>query len=88
MAAELNAMSADHLEYINEVDCENMAKSGTVATLLPGAFYNLKEQQKPPVSALRAAGVAIAIATDANPGSSASQLDFVDGTHGMYFFLG
>ena len=70
LAAEMNAMSADHVEYLQDADCRAMAKSGTVATLLPGAFYNLKEQQRPPVQSLREAGVPIAIATDANPGSS------------------
>ncbi len=70
LAASMGAMSADHLEYLTPADCELMAKHGTVATLLPGAFYNLKETQRPPIEALRDAGVPIAIATDANPGSS------------------
>ena len=70
MAAQMGAMSVDHIEYLRESECPVLADSGTVATLLPGAFYNLRETQKPPVSALRAAGVPMAIATDANPGSS------------------
>lgn len=70
MAAEMGALSVDHLEYLSEADCRVLAANGTVATLLPGAFYNLRETQKPPVAALRAAGVPIAIATDSNPGSS------------------
>ena len=66
----MGALSADHLEYLTAADCRTLAENGTVATLLPGAFYNLKETQKPPVAALREAGVPIAIASDANPGSS------------------
>ena len=70
LAAEMGALSADHLEYLSEHDCEAMAKTNIVATVLPGAFYCLKETQKPPIAALRAAGVPIAVATDCNPGSS------------------
>lgn len=70
MAAEMGAMSVDHVEYLSDSDCQVLADNRTVATLLPGAFYNLRETQKPPVAALRAAGVPMAIATDANPGSS------------------
>ena len=70
LAAEMNAISADHLEYLSESDCEVLGRFGTVATLLPGAFYNLKEKQIPPIQALRNAQVPMAIATDANPGSS------------------
>ena len=70
LAAELGAMSADHLEYLDEAGVQAMAKYGTVATLLPGAFYFLKETQKPSVELLRKYNVPIAIATDANPGSS------------------
>ena len=70
MAASKGAWSADHLEYLSPADCEKMAASGTVATLLPGAFYTLRETQRPPIGALRAAGTTIAIASDANPGSS------------------
>jgi len=70
LAASYGALSADHLEYLDADGAQSLAKSGTVAVLLPGAFYTLKEQQKPPVAALRQAGTAIAVATDCNPGSS------------------
>jgi len=70
LAASYGALSADHLEYLDETGVEAMAKSSTVAVLLPGAFYFLREKQPPPVDALRKAGVPIAIATDCNPGSS------------------
>ncbi|MBO6717623.1 MAG: imidazolonepropionase [Rhizobiaceae bacterium] len=70
LAAGYGALSADHLEYLDEAGVKAMAESGTVATLLPGAFYTLRETQAPPVQALREAGVPIAVATDCNPGSS------------------
>jgi imidazolonepropionase len=70
MAAQYGAMSADHLEYLDQAGVDAMAKAGTVAVVLPGAFYTLRETQMPPIQALRDAGVPIAIATDANPGSS------------------
>jgi imidazolonepropionase len=70
LAASYGALSADHLEYLDDEGVAAMAKSGTVAVLLPGAFYAINEKQKPPVKALRAAGVPIAIATDCNPGTS------------------
>lgn len=70
LAAEHGALSADHLEYLDEAGVAAMAKSGTVAVILPGAFYFLRETQKPPIELLRKHGVAIALATDANPGSS------------------
>ncbi|WP_372493142.1 imidazolonepropionase [Aliihoeflea aestuarii] len=70
LAAEYGALSADHLEYLGADGVAAMAASGTVAVLLPGAFYTLREKQSPPVQALRDAGVPIAIATDCNPGSS------------------
>ena len=70
IAAEYGALSCDHLEYIGADGVAAMAAAGTVAVLLPGAFYFLRETQLPPVAALRAAGVPIAIATDHNPGSS------------------
>jgi imidazolonepropionase len=70
LAAEMGALSADHLEYLDEAGVIAMAKSGTVAVVLPGAFYFLRETQKPPIDLLRRHGVAIALATDANPGSS------------------
>lgn len=70
LAAKYGALSVDHLEYLAEKDIPALAQSGTVAVLLPGAFYFLKETQRPPVEALRKAGVPMALATDANPGSS------------------
>ena len=70
LAARRGALSADHLEYLSEDGIAAMATAGTVAVLLPGAFYTLRERQVPPVEALRAAGVPMAVATDCNPGSS------------------
>jgi len=70
LAASFGALSADHLEYLGESGIAAMATAGTVAVLLPGAFYTLRETKLPPIEALRAAGVPIAIATDSNPGSS------------------
>ncbi|KOF19429.1 imidazolonepropionase [Ensifer adhaerens] len=70
LAASYGALSADHLEYLDADGAQAIAKSGTVAVLLPGAFYALREKQLPPVEALRAAGAHIAIATDCNPGTS------------------
>jgi len=70
LAAERGALSADHLEYLSPDGIAAMAEAGTVAVLLPGAFYTLRETQLPPVDGLRAAGVPIALATDCNPGSS------------------
>jgi imidazolonepropionase len=70
LAARYQALSADHLEFMTEADAIAMAASGTVAVLLPGAFYFLRETQLPPMEALRKHGVAIAIATDLNPGTS------------------
>ena len=70
LAAKYGALSADHLEYTNEAGVRAMAAAGTVAVLLPGAFYFLREKQLPPVEALRRHGVPIALATDNNPGSS------------------
>ncbi len=70
MAAEYGAMSVDHLEWLGQDGVDALAKSGTVAVLLPGAFYTLRETVYPPVQALRDAGVPIALATDANPGTS------------------
>lgn len=70
LAASYQALSADHLEYLDETGVKALAASGTVAVLLPGAFYTLRDKQLPPVDALRHAGVPIAIATDCNPGSS------------------
>lgn len=70
LAAEFRALSCDHLEYLSDAGVAAMARAGTVAVLLPGAFYFLRETRLPPVERLRAAGVPIAIATDHNPGSS------------------
>ncbi|CAB3645412.1 Imidazolonepropionase [Achromobacter pulmonis] len=70
LAARYDALSADHLEYLTEADVRAMAASGTVAVLLPGAFYALRETQLPPVDLLRRHGVPIAISTDLNPGTS------------------
>ena len=70
LAAEYGALSADHLEYTDEAGIAAMARAGTVAVLLPGAFYVLREKQTPPVEALRRQRVPIAIATDSNPGTS------------------
>lgn len=70
LAAQYRALSADHLEYTDDDGAAAMARSGTVAVLLPGAFYMLREKQMPPVAALRRHGVRIAVATDCNPGTS------------------
>ena len=70
LAAKHKALSADHLEHLDEAGAKAMAKSGTVAVLLPGAFYALQEKRKPPVDLLRRHKVPIAIATDCNPGTS------------------
>ena len=70
LAAEFGAHSAEHLEHTSEAGVKAMAAAGTVAVLLPGAFYALRETKLPPIDALRAAGVPIAIATDLNPGTS------------------
>lgn len=70
MAARRGALSVDHLEYLGADGIAAMAASGSVAVLLPGAFYTLRETKHPPVEALRTAGVAIALATDCNPGTS------------------
>ncbi|WP_295814118.1 imidazolonepropionase [uncultured Nitratireductor sp.] len=70
LAASYGALSADHLEYLDEEGIAAMAAAGTVAVLLPGAFYTLRETQYPPLADLRKHGVRIAVATDCNPGSS------------------
>ena len=70
MAAGFGALSADHLEYLDDAGVAAMAAAGTVAVILPGAYYTLRETQAPPIAALRAAGVPMAVATDCNPGSS------------------
>lgn len=70
MAASYGALSADHLEYLDAEGAAAMAEAGTVAVILPGAFYAINETRKPPIQALRDTGVNIAIATDCNPGTS------------------
>jgi imidazolonepropionase len=70
LAAEFGALSADHLEHEDEAGVAALARAGTVAVLLPGAYYFLRESQMPPVALLRRHGVPIAVATDCNPGSS------------------
>lgn len=70
LAARYGALSADHLEHLDADGIEAMRDAGTVATVLPGAFYFMRETVKPPIEALRAEGVAMAIATDCNPGTS------------------
>ncbi|MES2435917.1 MAG: imidazolonepropionase [Pseudomonadota bacterium] len=70
LAARFNALSADHLEYLDEAGVIAMAQSGTVAVILPGAFYTLRETQMPPIALLRKHNVPMAVATDMNPGSS------------------
>ena len=70
LAARYKALSADHLEYLDEAGAAAMAAAGTVAVLLPGAFYALQESRRPPVQMLRDHGIPIAVATDCNPGTS------------------
>jgi imidazolonepropionase len=70
LAAKYGALSADHVEYATEADARALADAGTVAVVLPGAFYTLRETQAPPIQAFRDHGVPIALATDCNPGSS------------------
>lgn len=70
LAAEFGALSADHLEYTSDEGAAALAEAGTVAVLLPGAWYTLRETRRPPVGAFRSHGVRMALATDANPGSS------------------
>ncbi len=70
LAARFGALSADHLEYASEEGAAAMAASGTIAVMLPGAFYFLRESRKPPIDAFRRHGVPMAVATDSNPGTS------------------
>ena len=70
LAAAFDALSADHLEYTSADGVDALATAGTVAVMLPGAFLTLGESQRPPVTALRTAGVPMAVATDCNPGTS------------------
>ena len=70
LAASYGALSADHIEYLDEDGVKTMADAGTIAVILPGAFYTLRETQAPPIDLLRKHGVPMALATDINPGSS------------------
>jgi imidazolonepropionase len=70
LAARFGALSADHLEYLSMDGARELARAGTVAVLLPGAYYTLRQTQPPPVALLREAGVPLAVATDSNPGTS------------------
>ena len=70
LAAEFGALSADHLEYLDEAGAIAMARAGTVAVMLPGAYYFLRDTQPPPIGLLREHGVPMAVATDCNPGTS------------------
>jgi imidazolonepropionase len=70
LAAQYRALSADHLEYLSAAGARALAASGTVAVLLPGAYYTLRQSTPPPIAALRQAGTALAVASDCNPGSS------------------
>ncbi len=70
LAAEFGAVSADHVEYASDADAQALARSGSVAVILPGAFYAIREEQAPPIDAFRRHGVPMAVATDWNPGSS------------------
>jgi len=70
LAARFGALSADHLEYTDDAGAAAMAAAGTVAVILPGAFYTLREKQLPPIASFRAHGVKMAVATDLNPGTS------------------
>jgi len=70
LVATRRGLSADHVEYATDTDARLLAEAGSVATLLPGAFYTLRETQMPPIAAFRAAGTTMALATDCNPGTS------------------
>jgi imidazolonepropionase len=70
LAAHLGALSADHLEHLDAAGIQAMSSAGTVAVLLPSAHYFMQDSRKPPVQALRDAGVPMAVATDCNPGTS------------------
>jgi imidazolonepropionase len=70
LAARFDALSADHIEYASDASLDAMAAAGTVATLLPGAFYFVRETKQPPIAGLRGRGIPIALATDCNPGTA------------------
>ena len=74
LASEFSALSADHLEHTDEAGVVAMARANTVAVLLPGAFYFIRETKKPPVELFRAHGVHMALATDCNPGQLAADV--------------
>lgn len=86
LAARHRALSADHLEHLDAEGIAAMARSGTVATLLPGAFYFTREERHPPIAALRAANVPIALATDCNPGTSPMASILLAANMGATFF--
>jgi imidazolonepropionase len=70
LAARYHALSADHLEYLSDAGARALAAAGTVAVLLPGAYFMLRQSDPPPIRLLRQAGVPMAVATDCNPGTS------------------
>ncbi len=84
LAAKYHALSADHLEHLDEAGAKAMAAAGTVAVLLPGAFYALQEKKKPPVAMLRKHKVPIAVATDCNPGTSPLLSPTSGNEHGLH----
>ena len=86
LAARHNALSADHLEHLDDAGVAAMAANGTVATLLPGAFYFTREERRPPIATLRAANVPIALATDCNPGTSPMASILLAANMGATFF--
>lgn len=87
-AAQFGALSCDHLEYLAKEDIQAMSEGQTKAVLLPGAYYFLKEQQKPPVDLLRQYGIGMAVATDCNPGSSpTTSLQLIMNMACMFFSL-
>ena len=84
LAARHKALSVDHVEYTNKEDVIALAAAGCTAVILPGAFYTLRETQKPPVALFRDQGVPMALATDANPGSSPMTSVSVSHEYGLY----
>ena len=84
LAAAFGARSADHLEYLDDEGVRAMAAAGSVAVILPGAFYTLRETQAPPIALLRQHGVPMAVATDCNPGLLADGLDPPGDEHGLH----
>jgi imidazolonepropionase len=84
LAAKYGALSADHLEYLDEDGVKAMAAAGTVAVILPGAFYTLRETQLPPIDLFRQHGVPMAVATDCNPWLLANDLAAADPEHGLH----